>query len=262
MPSLRWAQDRAQLRREVSSRSYQDLLHRLHSEGSLKSFDTWLEVVDFMHDPSRSDELKDEALRTLFRRQREHEDRRCQTILLLIFWPSLKSIFERKRGWDSDIEELWQAITSVFLERVDQLDERQRPTGIARKLFNDTIHHLHKVYERRWHTADNETTAPAAPETLGGEESVELLRVELADLRRSIIDRLHRELPPGPNREDDVALIVGTRLAGRSVREYADETGQSYAVLRKRRQRAEASLETPGSEDLLRRVKTWGQGWE
>ena len=60
---------------------------------------------------------------------------------------------------------------------------------------------------------------------------------------RSIeIQRLREHMEAGRISEADFLLLVGTRVYGKSVADYARETGLDYQVAKKRRQRAEAVI--------------------
>ena len=56
------------------------------------------------------------------------------------------------------------------------------------------------------------------------------------------IKRLRAHMDAGRITEADFLLLVGTRVYGRSVANYARETGLGYQVAKKRRQRAEATI--------------------
>jgi hypothetical protein len=165
-------------------------------------------------------------------------------VLLAIFWPGLESIHFQKRGWDQDPEERWQNITWTFLQVLCRIDVKRRPDRLVQKVYNDTIHHLHDEYRRLWNRANRESTLDAEGiEALAGEtKGVDTSDIELREAQEIEIQRLREHMEAGRITEADFLLLVGTRVYGKSVADYAREAGLDYQVAKKRRQRAEAVI--------------------
>ena len=245
MASVSRDRDRERLEQELQTDDYQNLLGRLQrNEPFLRQFRTWADVIAFMRSGTSTDPRKDEVLRPIFEAHAEDEDPRWRAILLAIFWPGLTSIHFQKRGWDADPHERWQNISWTFLQVLCRVDVKRRPDRLVQKVFNDTVHHLYDKYRRTWNRTNHEFTAD--PEVLdalaGGVEGIDFAGIELREAQEIEIQRLHEHMEAGWISEADFLLLVGTRVYGKSVADYARETGLDYQVAKKRRQRAEAVI--------------------
>ena len=248
-------EDREQLAQEIRSGTYQGLLHGLQQQHHfLRRFHTWDEVFSFMRDGISKDPLKDEVLRPIFVAHAADQGPRWRTILMAIFWPGLESIHWKKRSWDRDPDERWQNIVWTFLQVVCRVDVKRRPDRLVQKVYNDTVHHLHDEYRRSWDRMERETSvereeleafvdtdelnAALAGEVMG----VNFAALELRETQAIEIKRLRAHMDAGRINEADFLLLVGTRIYGKSVTDYARETGLAFQVAKKRRQRAEAAI--------------------
>jgi hypothetical protein len=237
--------DRERLEQDLQTDEYQNLLRRLQKNAPfLRQFGTWADVIAFMRGGTSRDPRKDEVLRPIFEAHGGDEDPRWRAVLLAIFWPGLESIHYQKRGWDADAEERWQNIVWTFLQVLCRVDVRRRPDRLVQKVFNDTVHHLHDEYRRAWDRGGRELTAnPEQIEALaGGTEGIDTAGIELREAQELEIKRLREHLAAGRIAEPDFLLLVGTRVYGKSVADYAREAGLDYQVAKKRRQRAEAAI--------------------
>lgn len=237
--------DRERLEQELQTGEYQGLLRRLQKkEPFLRQFRTWADVIAFMRNGTSTDPRKDEILRPIFEAHAKDEDPRWRAVLLAIFWPGLESIHFQKRGWDVDPEERWQNITWTFLQVLCRIDVKRRPDRLVQKVFNDTVHHLHDEYRRAWKRMNREFTAePEEIEALaGGTEGIDTAGIALRETQEIEINRLREHLDAGRITEADFLLLVGTRVYGQSIADYARGVGLDYQVAKKRRQRAEAII--------------------
>jgi hypothetical protein len=237
--------DRERLEQELQTDEYQKLLRRLKKkEPFLRQFRTWADVIAFMRNGTSTDPRKDEVLFPIFGAHTEDQDPRWRAVLLAIFWPGLESIHFQKRGWDADPDERWQNISWTFLQVLCRVDVKRRPDRLVQKVFNDTVHHLHDEYRRTWKRANREFTAePEEIDALaGGVEGIDFAAIELREAQEIEIQRLREHLDAGRITEADFLLLIGTRVYGKSVADYARETGLDYQVAKKRRQRAEAVI--------------------
>jgi len=186
----------------------------------------------------------DEVLRPIFRAHKADQDPRWRSILLAIFWPGLEGLHHRKRYWDLDPEELWQTLNWCFLKTVCRIDVDLRPARLVQKVINDTAYRLHEDYRRRWDRMDWEVSTE--PEVLielaGGEEDLGYAEVNLRINQEAELRRLRQHLEAGRICETDFLLLVGTRVYGASVADYAKGAGLDYQAAKKRRQRAEAAI--------------------
>lgn len=237
--------DRERLEQEREGSAYQTLLRKLQRKHLfLRRFRTWADVIAFMRNGTSTDPRKDEVLRPIFEAHAEDEDPRWRAVLLAIFWPGLESIHFQKRGWDADPDERWQNVTWTFLQVLCRVDVKRRPDRLVQKVFNDTVHHLHDEYRRGWNRTSREFTAePEEIDALaGGVEGIDFAAIELREAQEIEIQRLREHLDAGRITEADFLLLIGTRVYGKSVADYAREAGLDYQVAKKRRQRAEAVI--------------------
>ncbi len=246
MASVSREQDRARLEQELQTEEYQHLLGKLQeSEPFLRQFRTWADVIAFMRIGTSTDPRKDDILRPIFERHTEDQDPRWRTILLVIFWPGLESIHFQRRGWDADPRERWQNITWTFLQVLCRIDVQQRPDRLVQKIFNDTVHRLFDEYRRTWNRTNRElATDPEEIAALAGSiGGIDLAGIELREAQEIEVRRLRGHLDAGRISEGDFLLLIGTRVYGQSVIDYAREVGLDYQVAKKRRQRAEAVID-------------------
>ena len=204
---------------------------------------SWRCVVEFMHDKSADAPEKDAVLRNIVARHSDDHDPRWRTVLLAIFWPGLRSIARRRRGWDRDPDELWQNIVWIFMRAICRLDISRRSSRLAQKLINDVHHDLHDLYSRRW-----SRTAPEDLQPSGDFDSLPavILDAETWILRKEAQVHAHRRLRrmfEGADHEATDALIVlATRLYDHALDETAKRFDLTYEAAKKRRQRAEDRL--------------------
>jgi len=237
--------DLERLEQELEGSAYQALLRKLQRKHLfIRRFRTWADVIAFMRNGTSTDPRKDEVLRPIFEAHAEDEDPRWRAVLLAIFWPGLESIHFQKRGWDADPDERWQNITWTFLQVLCRVDVKRRPDRLVQKVYNDTVHHLHDEYRRAWNRSSREFTAePEEIDALaGGVEGIDFAGIELREKQEIEINRLREHLDAGRITEADFLLLIGTRVYGKSVADYAREAGLDYQVAKKRRQRAEAVI--------------------
>ncbi len=236
-------QEYARLEQELLGEDYGLLLQELKKTSLFfHRFSTWPEVVEFMRDKTLNANLTDEVLRPIFKAHTETRDYHWRTILLVIFWPGLITICQKKSHWDPLHKDLWQNIVWTFLEVVCRTDVSRRPDRLVQKVINDTIHHLHKEYRRNWGIREREVM----PES----EEFDYLVGHFEHAKRSCqkpdeeagVKKLQTYLQEGRISEADFLLLVGTRIYGKSLADYAREQGLDYQTAKKRRQRAEAAI--------------------
>ena len=240
-----YRQDYERLEQELESDEYGRLLTQLQEVSPfLRQFRAWAEVVAFMRAGTSEDPRKDEVLRPMLTAHEQSRDHRWRTVLLVIFWPGLRSICRQKAHWDPHHDERWQRVVWIFLEAVCQLDLRRRSDRLVQKLINDVIHRLHREYRSDW--KEKELASPMAPDLLtalaGGAEDSGFALIEARDDREARIAHLSALLEEDLITEADFLLLVGTRVYGQPLADYVREHGLSYEATKKRRQRAEAAI--------------------
>jgi len=236
--------DRIRLERELHTESYEELLQRLRqTEPFFQQFGIWSEVLSFMRRGAAKDGGEDEVLRPILQAHSDDRDPRWRAVLLAIFWPRLESIRFRRHRWDPDSDDLWQNIVWAFLRVACRVDGRRRTDNLARKLLNDTTRYLGDRYRLTWRCSEVEL--PSRREDL--EAVADLKGIDLAGIERRAAqaaehNRLHKHLLAGRITEEDFLLLIGTRVYGRRLCDYARETGVKYQAAKKRRQRLEAAI--------------------
>ncbi|MFH1866286.1 MAG: hypothetical protein ABIK85_10415 [Candidatus Eisenbacteria bacterium] len=240
-----WDREREQLEQKLLTPEYQELLGYLQSKSPfMRQFRTWADVIEFLRTGTAADPRKDEVLLPILWAHGEDQDPRWRAILLVIFWPGLESISHTKDHWDENSDELWQNVVWTFLRVVCRLDVNRRPARLVQKVVNDTIHHLHDEYRRRWRRVRRELASdPDDVKWLGGGAiDIDIEAIDLRQAHERKLMRLRGHLDAGRISESDFLLLVGTRLYGETVAEHAREVGLDYQVAKKRRQRAEARI--------------------
>jgi len=243
--------DREQLEQEIQEPSYQGLLRRLQEdEPFLRRFGDWAEVLTYMREGTSQDPRKDDVLRPIFRAHRKDGDARWRTVLLAIFWPGLASIHRQKRTWDPDPEELWQNVQWTFLRVICRVDVDRRPNRLVQKVVNDTIHDLYEEYQRTWERTNPERRWDDEIHVLAVGHGIDFDRIALEELRVAELKSLRAHFTAGNLSEADYLLLVGMRVYGESVADYARRARLGYEAAKKRRQRAEATLRRLGGEAM------------
>lgn len=199
------------------------------------------DVVGFMRAGTSRDPDKDFILRAILRAYATTNDRRLQTILLVIFWPGLQAIHFKKRAWDEDADSLWTNVTWAFIGVLRRIDLQKRSERLVQKIINDSIHYLYVGYRREWEHAHREAaTVPDTLETFMS--SVDDPRLSANEEQEAMTQCLRDHLAAGRIGETEFRLIVGTRLQGQSLDDCARDLGLSRNAAARRRQRAEAAL--------------------
>jgi hypothetical protein len=235
----------ARLEDEIAGEQFAALLRKLQEDGDFPPrFRLWAEVVEAMHRRETRDEIKDEILRPIFRAHGRDRDPRWRTILLAVFWNGLEMLHSSLRRWDPDPDERWQTLIWNFLRVVCLVDVAKRPAGLFRKVINGTAHYAYVEYLRSWKRAKREpATDPAEIEALAPAcNEYESPDAERARSPEAAVGRLRGFLAAGLIGEADFLLLVATRVYGKSIVEYARESGIGYETAMKRRQRAEAAI--------------------
>ena len=212
--------------------------------GWLQKFDSWPEVSDTAHRLGPDAPEKDQLFRTVFGDARAQEFVGWHPILLALFWLDVVRIHGQKAHWDRDAERRWSNVIWAYFRAAERLDPALRPHGLARKLFNDTIHDLYEIYRSEWDILARETPTDPAVIADQYDRPCDSMPPPLdgADLRAHAVANLRDHLQAGRIGELDYLLILGTRIYGKALAECAEEAGLAYQAAKKRRQRAEATV--------------------
>jgi DNA-directed RNA polymerase specialized sigma24 family protein len=230
---------------EIRSASYVELLRDVQTRHrAFQQFGAWNDLLQFMANPLADEALKNELLRTALEAFKTSGDSRWSLILLAIFWPGLESLCLRRQSWSADSDEIWQVAVMAFLETLRRVDTTKRTQRLVQKIINDTAHHLYDQFSRGWRKAKNEVLTDW--DTLQGLSADRLHyepnRLHMMNAYDAATWRLWLHVTEGRISEDDYRLVVGTRIYGYSLSDFADAMGESYEALKKRRQRAESCI--------------------
>ena len=236
--------DRKRLELEVATAAYTFLLGNLQKTNTfLGTFRDWPAVIAFMRQGSSRDPTKDAVLLPILQAHAADRDPRWRTILLLVFWPGLESIWRRRRHWDADPEARWANVTWVFLRAVCRLDPSRRSTRLVQRIINDVFHGLYGEYRQAWdHSVRQSATDPdllAEMHRASGEWDA---AADLRDEQAARIKHLEAHRDAGRLSEADFLLLVGLHVYGRSLTDCADAGGLTYEAAKKRHQRAMKSI--------------------
>lgn len=238
-------QDRERLEQEIRTDRYRTLLDGLRrSNPFFRQFATWIDVVAFMRNRAWKDPSKDVVLHSLLAAHSEDEDPRWRAILLAIFWSGLESIHFQRRSWNQDDEDRWQEIVWTFLELLCRIDISRRPARLAQKVLNDTVRRYYQEARRHFSCRDIEVLVePEEIECAAGAVCDNAFAAfENREEKEPEIRRLREHLEGGRISEEAFMSLVGTKVYGNSLADYARQTGVDYQVAKKRRQRAEAAI--------------------
>jgi hypothetical protein len=241
MPSVSRDADRRGLEHEIRKHAYQELLQQLQQRDQrFRGFADWRELVGFMQNGQLRDLSKDTILLPIIQAHVVDRDARWRTILLAIFWRALESILRKKRHWDNDPDQLWGNTYWSFMQAICRLDPAQRPSRLAQKLSNDTIHRLHRLYRRNWDHARRQISTDSDDMATKYATKTErsAAAIELGEEQELRITQFQAYRRSGQIDDVEFLLLVGKHVYGHSIATDAGAAGLTYEAAKKRQQRA------------------------
>lgn len=190
-----------------------------------------------MRSGSSQDSRKDLILRPILEAHTQCPDPCWATILLVIFWPGLRSIQWRLISWDSDPNALWTNILGEFTQVVYNLDPRFRPNRLVQKIYNDTICRIRCSYRaerKRWENVDSMDSDDFDESTLLNRKPPEH---EALKEKCEMAQRLETYRRRGVISDPECDLFIGTIVYGELLEDFANRMGLGYEAAKKRRQR-------------------------
>jgi len=231
--------DYEDLRRQIEG--YGELLAQLRQkESSLDCFDSWTDVLSYMHEGTWDVPLKDSVLGLILHAHKEDGDPRWRTILLGVFWRNLEALHYLKRRYDPDPKEFWPNIIWAFLQVICNWDAARHRQEIGRKIHGDVTNLLYRTYERKWRTPGLEFLDDKDLIEIAG--AAEDTRFRNAESEEHVIGKLAFLRDVGVISESDFLLIIGTRVYDRALADFARSRGLNYQRVKKQRQRAESNI--------------------
>lgn len=230
---------------DLTAEHYKKLLSELSENcGDLSSFDSWEQAALYIQSLPADSPDKDKLLSNIFSEIRVKGITGYQSLILAVFWSDLIRIHSSKWKWDCNPDSRWGNVLWAYLQIAERFDPSARAYGICRKLFNDTVNSLYKIYKAEW--AILEAEIPTDPQgILDTHDSFvfDNLQPSLTSSPTEIIrENLTYHLNSGHINELDLKIISETRLDGKTLKDCAEGSGISYQAAKKRRSRAENIL--------------------
>ena len=128
-----------------------NLLNQLKIDhAALRPYGSWLEVVAETQREERCESDRDALLLPLLATYEATRDRRIPPILMVMFWPRLRSLCRRKGAWDPDEDVRWANVLVAFHWTIYKYPVTSRADRIESKILGDTMHRLYEEYARDW----------------------------------------------------------------------------------------------------------------
>jgi len=218
---------------ELTGEGYAELLDLLKEyDPVFQRFPTWRDLTSFMWTSVSRDLVKESILRTVLEVHTLDRRPHWRTILLVFFWPGLRSLHRKKQKWTDDAKEFWQEIVRTFLEVVHDLDPRTTRMHPTAAIYWGTFHALYRTYAAQWKRDKTELQVDAEfiqAQTLGSERQ--------PSKEDALSTKFEALLQSGHINEVEFHLLVGSFVHGHPLRTCAKEAGLSYEAAKKRRQR-------------------------
>lgn len=207
----------------------------------LDRFDSAAELIDFLHDfKIEHFQENDEVLTALIK---EYQSRNNNHLLYNYFFeilsPGLKSVFYRfKKRVVQDVAledlDLWNQIRLFFLEVLNSYDTRQKPSKVAMTILSRLRSHL-SVWHNRLR---REQQGVYAYKKEHQDQPYSASMAGHSDIKEELNNLVKREIIS----QEDLNLILSTRIYGYSLKDISQEKAIAYDVLKKRRQRLEKKI--------------------
>lgn len=242
----------AHLLSEIDGRMFRPLLQEItRTNAAFAAYPTWGAVATALNANHLSVADEDALLTPLVLAYARTAEERWATILCGVSFRWLVASHARRARWHDDADEVWQELMVAFLDVCRRVAKRGQIGRIRHQVLCQTQHRLHDACARRWRLEAPEVVTAGAelPERSDPREEPRRrdARLDLRDLQERGTAQYHQQQAAGIIDTLDVAILVGTRLHGRTVAEEAARLGIGVECAKKRRQRAEAALRTVGS---------------
>jgi len=232
------------LQKEIKERKCERLFKGFVESSGIAGFGAWDDIVDVLHDTRVSSDLKDCILSAMFIAMRKSPDPAWLTVMTVVFWPALNSIFIQKRKWDTNPEERWQRLYMAFLDALDRFSPEHRNFCIPTKIFCFTLNALYSEYQHEWAYKNAELNAASEisfqskndPESEFVDDSDERLEFML------LMARISKLKDRNSISQTDFQVLTELYADGLTLAEYAEQHGISLESAKKRRKRALESL--------------------
>ena len=232
------------LQKEIKGQKCERLFKAFAESSGIAGFGVWDDIIDVLHDKRVSGDLKDFILSAIFTVMRKSPDPAWLTVMTLVFWPALDSIYIQKRKWDTNPEDRWQRLYMAFLDALDGFSPERRSHCIPTKIFCDTLNALHAEYQHEWSYKNAELNAASEisfqskndPESEFVDDSDERLEFML------LMARISKLKNRNSISQTDFQILTELYAEGLTLAEYAEKHGLSLESAKKRRKRALESL--------------------
>lgn len=237
----------AHLLSEIDGRAFRPLLGEITlNHPAYAAYRSWGAVAGKVCGGRPSEQEEDALVAPLLAIYASGEDERWGTVLCAVCFRWLVSMHLPRSWWMEGPEDVWQELVVLFLDTCRRLGVKGIESGVRRRLVSDTQRRLYDIAQRGRRAA--ERIAGTEPAILASavdprmEPHAAELRMEFRERIQDLDERLRRHLDEGTIAAIDHAIVVGTRVLGRSLTEQAALLGIGAEAAKKRRQRAERAM--------------------
>lgn len=237
----------AHLLSEIDGRAFRPLLEEITlAHPAFEAYRSWGAVADKVCSGRPSEDDEDAMVAPLLAAYASDSDDRWGTILCAVCFRWLVSMHLPRSWWMEGPEDVWQELVVLFLDTCRRLGEKGIERGVRRRLVSDAQHRLYDIALRGRRNAERivgtEPSILASTVDPRMEPAAAELRMEFRERIQDFNARLRRHLENGILGSIDHAIVVGTRVLGRSLSEQAKILGIGAEAAKKRRQRAESAM--------------------
>lgn len=233
------------LERDVQSNEVLQIFSSLQEHYPvLRRFRSAVDLVKQMHEKKiGSYGERDEIITILVKEyQKTSANSALGSLLTMLFWPAIDHIYNSKKGHVADKQELWSQILWVFTNVILQYSLSKRPVKLAINIKLDTLMKVHRWLrkESKYRTVitlvESEKDLDKSP---ASERRNTWAEHELNQAQTFLWQFVDEKVIT----EADYYLILGTRVYGELLKDYATEHGFGFEAVMKQRQRAEKAIQ-------------------
>lgn len=232
----------------LSSKEFIELYNQITAKHELlKSFNTPLELMKFLHDFKQKRYQANDAVLGILIKEYQSRGRSHLVFnyLLEILSPGLEAVFYRFRtrmreDAAFDEHDLRSQIRLSLLDVLNTYNLESKPAGIAVTIMNRIRSRL--VFLRGKIRRQQESISAYIKELELAAPQIASSHMEYEESLKSVKEKLTALVKRKIIAKKDSFIILATRVYDKSLKELAKEQGLSYNGLRKRRQRAEEKI--------------------
>ncbi len=217
---------------------------------------SWSDVRAWLREIAPRQPESDPALIPVISAVQERHDSCWHEILVFLLLDSIKAIMKWTARLDGDEGARFSEISWHLIQSAHRINLAQRSHAVGKKLLNDALSSTRSTYSRSRSRPDRQLAGPNSfhlDQYPARHASLALPDYEID--KSWAVAKLKYLVRQGVLTRADYQIILGCHIYGRSISGMATHLGVSYAVAKKRRQRAAKKLEksepslSPGSPD-------------